>query len=41
MFKKAMIWTAWLGSCFAAGYFGSQAFIKAAAFVQEKLDECD
>lgn len=41
MFKKCLIWIGWLGGCFAVGFFGTKAFMKAAEWVTEKLDECE
>lgn len=38
MFKKGLIWFGWLTSCFLVGFFGTRGFIKAAEWVNEKLD---
>lgn len=39
MFKKTMIWIAWLGGCFMTGFIGTKVFLKACGWVAEKLDE--
>ena len=40
-FKKAALWTIWLGGCFTAGYLGTKAFLKANEWVTEQLAECE
>ena len=40
-FKKAALWTIWLGGCFTAGYLGTKAFLKANEWITEKLTECE
>ena len=39
MFKKAVIWIAWLGGCFMTGFIGTKVFLKACDWVTKKLDE--
>ena len=40
-FKKAALWTIWLGGCFTAGYLGTKVFLKANEWITEQLAECD
>ena len=40
-FKKAALWTVWLGGCFTAGYFGTKVFLKANEWIMEQLAECE
>ena len=39
-FKKAALWTVWLGGCFTAGYVGTKVFLKASDWITEQLAEC-
>ena len=41
MFKKALIWCAWLGGCFTMGFVGGKLFAKGLEWVNDKLAECD
>ena len=40
-FKKAALWTIWLGGCFTAGYIGTTAFVKAGEWISEQIAECE
>ena len=40
-FKKAALWTIWLGGCFTAGYIGTKVFCKAGKWISEKIVECE
>ena len=40
-FKKAALWTIWLGGCFTVGYLGTKAFMKANNWISEQLAECE
>lgn len=40
-FKKAALWTIWLGGCFTAGYLGTKVFLKANEWITEQLAECE
>ena len=39
-FKKAALWTVWLGGCFTAGYLGTKVFLKANDWIADQLVEC-
>ena len=40
-FKKAALWTIWLGGCCTAGNLGTKVFLKANEWVTEQLTECE
>lgn len=40
-FKKAGLWTIWLGGCFVAGYLGTKVFWKANDWIADQLAECE
>ena len=40
-FKKAVLWTIWIGGCSTAGYLGTKVFLKANDWVTEQRAECE